>query len=159
MYAGQRCTKGYGKNTYGTGCFLLVHTGAEAVQSTAGLLTTVGYKLGSSAAATFALEGSVAIAGMAVAWLRDQLGIIDSAAEVEALAEGVPDTGVLCRLCLFVMLLRCHDGRTPAAPVCTTSVLTRILLELRNVHGTECCRVSSLHTCSERLRACDAVEC
>lgn len=96
MYAGQRCTKGYGKNTYGTGCFLLVHTGTEAVQSTAGLLTTVGYKLGPSAAATFALEGSIAIAGMAVAWLRDQLGIIDSASEVEALAKGVTDTGVQC---------------------------------------------------------------
>lgn len=96
--AGQRCTKGYGKNTYGTGCFLLVHTGTEAVRSTAGLLTTVGYKLGPTAAVTFALEGSIAIAGMAVAWLRDQLGLIDSAADIEALASEVPDTGAPCIL-------------------------------------------------------------
>lgn len=90
---GQCCTEpGETKNTYGTGCFLLQNTGTSPVFSNAGLLTTVAARLGSSPA-TYALEGSVAIAGALVQWLRDNLGIIASAHEIEALAASVPDTG------------------------------------------------------------------
>jgi glycerol kinase len=90
---GQVCVKpGEAKNTYGTGNFMLLNTGEEIVPSKAGLLTTVCYRMG-SAAPIFALEGSIAVTGSAVQWLRDQLGIIKSAAEVEALASSVPDNG------------------------------------------------------------------
>jgi glycerol kinase len=89
---GQACfTPGEAKNTYGTGCFLLVNTGAEPVASRE-LLTTVAYRLGDGPPA-YALEGSIAVAGAGVRWLRDQLGVIGSANEVEALAASVPDTG------------------------------------------------------------------
>lgn len=90
---GQACLKpGEAKNTYGTGCFLLMNTGERPFASKAGLLTTVGYKLG-GAPAIYALEGSVAIAGALVQWLRDNLGIIASAPEIESLAATVPDNG------------------------------------------------------------------
>jgi len=89
---GQRCFgAGEAKNTYGTGAFLLVNTGQRIVRSAA-LLTSVAYRLGDAPAA-YALEGSVAVAGGLVQWLRDGLGIIDSAAEIEALARSVPDNG------------------------------------------------------------------
>jgi glycerol kinase len=90
---GQACLlPGEAKNTYGTGCFLLMHTGTTPTLSKHGLLTTVAAKLG-DAPATYALEGSVAIAGALVQWLRDNLGIIKSSAEIEALANSVPDNG------------------------------------------------------------------
>jgi glycerol kinase len=90
---GQACfAPGDAKNTYGTGNFLLMNTGARPVPSKAGLLTTVGYQL-ADAPAVYALEGSIAVTGSAVQWLRDQLGIIGSAAEVEGLAAQVADTG------------------------------------------------------------------
>ncbi len=90
---GQACfTAGEAKNTYGTGCFLLMHTGTAPVPSRHGLLTTVAAKLG-DAPATYALEGSVAMAGALVHWLRDNLGIIRASAEVETLANSVPDNG------------------------------------------------------------------
>lgn len=90
---GQACLKpGQAKNTYGTGCFLLMNTGEKPFHSTAGLITTLGYKLG-AAPAVYALEGSIAIAGALVQWLRDNLGLIGSAAEIEALAASVPDNG------------------------------------------------------------------
>ena len=90
---GQVCVKpGEAKNTYGTGNFMLLNTGREIVPSKAGLLTTVCYRMG-DAAAIYALEGSIAVTGSAVQWLRDQLGIIDSAGEVESLAASVPDNG------------------------------------------------------------------
>jgi glycerol kinase len=89
---GQTCfDKGDAKNTYGTGNFLLVNTGEEPVQSKA-LLTTVCYKLGDGRP-TYALEGAIAVTGAAVQWLRDNLGIIQSAAEVEELAGSVEDNG------------------------------------------------------------------
>ncbi|UOQ60686.1 glycerol kinase GlpK [Leucobacter rhizosphaerae] len=83
---------GESKNTYGTGCFLLFQTGEEIVHSSNGLLTTVGYQLG-EAPAHYALEGSIAVTGSLIQWLRDQLGLIHSAAEVEHLARSVPDNG------------------------------------------------------------------
>ena len=90
---GQACiAPGDVKNTYGTGCFLLMNTGERPHVSTAGLLTTVAYRLG-GAKPVYALEGSVAIAGALVQWLRDNLGVISSSAEVETLARSVPDNG------------------------------------------------------------------
>jgi glycerol kinase len=83
---------GEAKNTYGTGNFLLLNTGTELVRSSNGLLTTVCYKLG-DAAPVYALEGSIAVTGSAVQWLRDQLGIISGAAESESLARQVDDNG------------------------------------------------------------------
>ena len=90
---GQACFEpGMAKNTYGTGCFMLMNTGTEVVPSTHGLLTTVCYRLG-DAPPVYALEGSVAVAGSLVQWLRDNLGLISSASEVETLASGVADNG------------------------------------------------------------------
>ena len=89
---GQACfEKGSSKTTYGTGNFALLNTGNEIVRSKHGLLTTVCFKFGDQPA-QYALEGSVAVTGSAIQWLRDQLGIISKASEIEALASGVPDT-------------------------------------------------------------------
>ena len=92
---GQTCFEaGQAKCTYGTGVFLLVHTGERPVHSQHGLITTVAARLGGpEAPTTYALEGSVAVAGSLIQWLRDQLGIIDHASEIEALARSVPDSG------------------------------------------------------------------
>jgi glycerol kinase len=90
---GQCCFEpGEAKNTYGTGCFLLMNTGPKMVPSRAGLITTVAYRFGNEPAC-YALEGSVAITGALVQWLRDSLKIIDSSDEVEALAREVEDNG------------------------------------------------------------------
>jgi len=90
---GQACTRpGEAKNTYGTGCFMLLNTGEAPVPSKSGLLTTLGYKLG-DAPAVYALEGSIAIAGALVQWLRDNLGMIEKSSDVEALARSVEDSG------------------------------------------------------------------
>ena len=90
---GQACRKGEAKSTYGTGAFILLNTGEEFIQSNHGLLSTVAFKLGTDAPANYALEGSIAIAGAAVQWLRDSLGIIKSASEIEELALQVDSTG------------------------------------------------------------------
>ena len=90
---GQGChSPGEAKNTYGTGCFLLMNTGGDAVPSTHGLLTTVASQVAGEPP-TFALEGSVAMAGATIQWLRDEMGVIDDASEVEALARTVDDNG------------------------------------------------------------------
>ncbi|HUF71771.1 MAG TPA: glycerol kinase GlpK [Gammaproteobacteria bacterium] len=90
---GQTCFEpGEAKNTYGTGCFLLLNTGRDAVQSSAGLLTTVAYRFG-EAPAHYALEGSVAITGALVQWLRDNLGLIEKSRDIETLARQVDDNG------------------------------------------------------------------
>ncbi len=100
---GQACYRpGSAKNTYGTGCFLLLNTGAEPVVSQRGLLTTVAWRIGDRT--TYALEGSVFIAGAAVQWLRDGLGLIRTAAETEALARSVSDTGGVYFVPAFVGL-------------------------------------------------------
>ncbi|MCU0511709.1 MAG: glycerol kinase GlpK [Anaerolineae bacterium] len=89
---GQACfTPGLVKNTYGTGCFMLMNTGAEAIASRNNLLTTIGWKLGEQPT-QYCLEGSVFIAGAAVQWLRDALQIIQSAAETEAIARSIAST-------------------------------------------------------------------
>jgi glycerol kinase len=90
---GQTCfDKGEAKNTYGTGCFLLLNTGNKPVQSKHGLLTTVGYQINDEEP-VYCLEGSIAIAGALVQWMRDNLGIIKSAHEIEELAKTVEDNG------------------------------------------------------------------
>ncbi|HSB42985.1 MAG TPA: glycerol kinase GlpK [Methylomirabilota bacterium] len=100
---GQACVEpGMAKNTYGTGCFALLNTGERAVASREGLLTTVAWTVEGRTA--YALEGAVFIAGAAVQWLRDGLGIIKQAAETQALAESVPDTGGVYLVPAFVGL-------------------------------------------------------
>ncbi|WP_341360202.1 glycerol kinase GlpK [Georgenia sp. M64] len=90
---GQACFEvGMAKNTYGTGNFMLLNTGTEPVPSKNGLLTTVAYKIG-DAPAVYALEGSIAVTGSLVQWLRDNIGIISNAAEIEDLAKTVDDNG------------------------------------------------------------------
>jgi glycerol kinase len=90
---GQTCfTPGEAKNTYGTGCFMLMNTGEKPVPSTSGLLTTLGNKIGDRPA-VYALEGSIAVTGALVQWLRDNLGLIQKSSEVEALAHSVEDNG------------------------------------------------------------------
>ncbi len=102
---GQTCyVAGQAKNTYGTGCFLLLNTGQQAVNSEGGLLTTIAWQLGDAAPVTYALEGSVFVAGAAIQWLRDGLGLIAHASETEALAAQVPDTGGVYFVPAFVGL-------------------------------------------------------
>jgi glycerol kinase len=92
---GQACySPGDAKNTYGTGCFMLMNTGEIPVLSKNGLLTTVGYRIGSQPA-IYALEGSIAVAGALVQWLRDNLGVIEKSSDVEVLASSVTDNGGL----------------------------------------------------------------
>ncbi|MDH7487765.1 MAG: glycerol kinase GlpK [Anaerolineae bacterium] len=100
---GQACyAVGMAKNTYGTGCFMLLNTGGQPVPSQRGLLTTIAWGLGGQV--TYALEGSVFIAGAAVQWLRDELRIIENSQEVEALAAAVPDNGGVYVVPAFVGL-------------------------------------------------------
>ncbi len=90
---GQTCfSPGESKNTYGTGCFMLLNTGNKPVQSRNGLLTTLGYKIGDQPA-VYCLEGSIAITGALVQWIRDNLGLISKSSEIEALAKTVDDNG------------------------------------------------------------------
>ncbi|HVW36957.1 MAG TPA: glycerol kinase GlpK [Pirellulales bacterium] len=100
---GQACfTSGEAKNTYGTGCFLLMNTGEQAVESKHNLLTTIGWGLNGKV--TYCLEGSVFVAGAAVQWLRDGLGLIRTSAEVEELAQSVPDSDGVVLVPAFVGL-------------------------------------------------------
>jgi len=90
---GQTCyAVGEAKNTYGTGCFMLLNTGTEPIQSKNGLLTTLGYKIGDQPA-VYALEGSIAITGALVQWLRDNLKMIEKSSDIEILAQSVEDSG------------------------------------------------------------------
>ena len=100
---GQGCTRpGLAKNTYGTGCFLLMNTGSRAPTSTSGLVTTLAWGLGGRV--EYALEGSVFVAGSAIQWLRDGLGLLGSSADSEAAARAVPDTGGVYLVPAFVGL-------------------------------------------------------
>ena len=100
---GQACFEpGMVKSTCGTGCFAIMNTGAEAVRSRHRLLTTVAWRLGGEP--VFALEGSIFVAGAAVQWLRDGLGVIETAAQTEALAAGLPDSGGVCLVPAFTGL-------------------------------------------------------
>jgi glycerol kinase len=105
---GQVCLdRGMAKNTYGTGCFMLMNTGDAAMRSRHKLLTTLAWQLGAwqlGGQRTYALEGSVFVAGALVQWLRDGLGIIRSSSEIEALAASVPDSGGVALVPAFVGL-------------------------------------------------------
>ncbi len=122
---GQACfAPGEAKNTYGTGSFLLQHAGAAPVRSTRGLLGTVAYDLVGGRA--YALEGSVAITGAAVQWLRDNLGLISSAAETEAIAAQVPDAGGIYFVPAFSGLFAPHwDMSARGAIVGLTRFVTK----------------------------------
>jgi glycerol kinase len=105
---GQAClSPGAAKNTYGTGNFLLLNTGSQVVPSRHGLLTTVAYQVGKQPA-VYALEGSIAVAGSLVQWLRDNLGLIKSSSEVEALARTVNDNGGVYFVPAFAGLFAPH---------------------------------------------------
>jgi len=112
---GQMCVEpGRFKNTYGTGCFLLLNTGERAVTSKRRLVTTVAWRLGD--VTEYALEGSIFIAGAAIQWLRDGLGLIRTAADVEALARSVPDSGGVVLVPAFAGLGAPHwDARARGA--------------------------------------------
>ena len=100
---GQGCTQpGLAKNTYGTGCFLLMNTGGEAPQSENGLITTLAWGIGGKV--EYALEGSIFVAGAAVQWLRDGIGLVEHASDSEALATSVDDTGGVYLVPAFVGL-------------------------------------------------------
>jgi glycerol kinase len=100
---GQGCTQpGRAKNTYGTGCFLLSNTGGEAPESQTGLVTTIGWGIGGEF--TYALEGSIFVAGSAIQWLRDGIGLIEHAKDSEPLARSVDDTGGVYLVPAFVGL-------------------------------------------------------
>lgn len=102
---GQACfAPGLAKNTYGTGCFMLMNTGDMPVASKHSLLTTVGWKIGDAGATQYALEGSVFIAGAVVQWLRDELQLISHARETEGLAMSIPDAGGVYLVPAFVGL-------------------------------------------------------
>ncbi|EAX05842.1 glycerol kinase 2 [Homo sapiens] len=147
---GQMCfQEGQAKNTYGTGCFLLCNTGRKCVFSEHGLLTTVAYKLGREKPAYYALEGSVAIAGAVIRWLRDNLGIIETSGDIERLAKEVGTSygcyfvpafsglyapywepsarGILCGLTQFTN--KCHIAFAALEAVCFQ---TREILEAMN---------------------------
>jgi glycerol kinase len=108
---GQRCVHpGMAKNTYGTGSFVVMNTGAQAASSKHGLLSTIAWGVAGKPV-QFALEGSIFVTGAAVQWLRDKLGIIRTAAEIEPLAASVPDAGGVCFVPAFTGLGTPHwDG-------------------------------------------------
>jgi len=122
---GQGCTRpGRAKNTYGTGCFLLMNTGASAPRSQTGLVTTIAWGIGGKV--EYALEGSVFVAGAALQWLRDGLGLIERAGDSEALARSVEDTGGVYLVPAFVGLGAPYwDERARGALVGLTRGTTR----------------------------------
>mmetsp|Transcript_99096 Transcript_99096/g.191437 ORF Transcript_99096/g.191437 Transcript_99096/m.191437 type:complete len:536 (+) Transcript_99096:35-1642(+) len=123
---GQGCLEvGSSKNTYGTGCFMLLNTGHEPKPSVSGLLTTVGYQLGPSEPVTFALEGSVACAGRTVQWLRDNLGMVKDAADTEALAGSVEHSGGVTLVPAFSGLFAPHWRDDARAVLVGMSLFTR----------------------------------
>jgi len=105
---GQTCfSPGQSKNTYGTGCFMLLNTGHNLIHSSAGLLTTVAYQFPNQPP-TYALEGSIAVTGALVQWLRDNLGVILCSADIEPLARSVPDNGGVYFVPAFTGLFAPH---------------------------------------------------
>ncbi len=122
---GQTCfSAGEAKNTYGTGCFMLMNTGTKVVPSKSGLLTTLGYKIGDQPA-IYALEGSIAITGALVQWLRDNLGMIAKSEDVEALAKTA--RGVIAGLTRYVT-----KGHIARAVLEATAWQTREVLDAMN---------------------------
>ncbi len=115
---GQACLKpGEAKNTYGTGCFMLMNTGEQMFPSTCGLLTTLGYQL-EGQKPVYALEGSIAITGALVQWLRDNLGFFKDSAEIEALARSVDDNGGVYFVPAFSGLYAPHWKESARGVIC-----------------------------------------
>ncbi len=113
---GQACfSAGEAKNTYGTGCFMLLNTGSAAIASKHGMLTTIGWGIGEEV--TYCLEGSVFVAGAVVQWLRDGLKMISQSVDVEALAAQVQDTGGVYFVPAFVGLGAPTGTRTHGGPL------------------------------------------
>jgi len=146
---GQTCFKtGEAKNTYGTGCFLLMNTGEAPVQSKAGLLTTLGYKIGAHKA-VYALEGSIAISGALVQWLRDNLGLIEKSADVETLARTVEDSGGIYFVPAFSGLY---------APYWKSNARGVIVGMTRYIHKGHIARAALEATAYQTREALDAME-
>ncbi|CEP18611.1 hypothetical protein [Parasitella parasitica] len=123
---GQQCfQKGDAKNTYGTGCFMLFNTGRQPVQSQNGLLTTVAYKFGNHDAA-YALEGSVAVAGSSINWLRDNLGIIADAGELNTLASKVKSTAGVYFVTAFAGLFAPYWRSDARGTICGITHFTKL---------------------------------
>ncbi|KAJ8659439.1 glycerol kinase [Lichtheimia ornata] len=152
-FVGQRCFQpGEAKNTYGTGAFLLLNVGDKPVSSNNGLLSTVGYQLGKDAPVTYALEGSISVAGAAVNWLRNNLGMIKEPKDVSELASQVHDTGGVMFVTAFSGLFapywrddaratlvgltqytnKCHIARATLEAVCYS---TRAILDAMTEDG------------------------
>lgn len=115
---------GEAKNTYGTGCFLLYNTGTEPIISKNGLLTTIGFQIGKSKP-VYALEGSISVAGSAVKWLRDNMGLIESNAEIGELAAKVPDTGGVVFVTAFGGLFAPYWCDNARGTICGLTQFTR----------------------------------
>lgn len=123
---GQKCFEvGDAKNTYGTGCFMLFNTGSEPVQSKNGLLTTVAYKFGDNEPA-YALEGSVAVAGSSINWLRDNLGVIADASELNNLASSVKNTAGVYFVTAFAGLFAPYWRSDARGTICGITHFTRL---------------------------------
>lgn len=123
---GQQCFHvGDAKNTYGTGCFMLFNTGPKPVQSKNGLLTTVGYKFGHHDPA-YALEGSVAVAGSSINWLRDNLGVIADTTELNSLASSVKDTAGVYFVTAFAGLFAPYWRPDARGTICGITHFTRL---------------------------------
>jgi glycerol kinase len=123
---GQQCFQvGDAKNTYGTGCFMLFNTGSTPVQSKNGLLTTVAYKFGDAEPA-YALEGSVAVAGSSINWLRDNLGVIDSATELNTLASQVKSTAGVYFVTAFAGLFAPYWRSDARGTICGITHFTKL---------------------------------
>ncbi|BEI84020.1 hypothetical protein CcaverHIS002_0406240 [Cutaneotrichosporon cavernicola] len=115
---GNKCLRrGDAKNTYGTGAFMLFNTGDEIVKSDNGLLTTVAYQPGPNAAPVYALEGSIAVAGSAIKWLRDQVNLIEESREMDMLAGSVEDTGGVYFVTAFAGLLAPYWDRSATGTI------------------------------------------
>ncbi|KAI8977610.1 hypothetical protein BDF20DRAFT_906541 [Mycotypha africana] len=124
---GHQCfSVGEAKNTYGTGCFMLFNTGHQAVPSKNGLLTTVAYQWGSESPPTYALEGSIAVAGAAIGWLRDNLGVIQSTREVNRLASKVKNTAGVYFVTAFGGLLAPYWRSDARGTLCGITHFTRL---------------------------------
>ncbi|VEN59689.1 unnamed protein product [Callosobruchus maculatus] len=116
---GQMCFKmGQAKSTYGTGCFILYNTGAYTVRSTHGLLTTVGYQFGAGTKPIYALEGSVAIAGISIKWLRDNLQIINDPKDCSELAAKAEESGEVCFVPAFSGLYAPYWRKDARSVIC-----------------------------------------
>nr|CAH7767893.1 unnamed protein product [Callosobruchus chinensis] len=116
---GQMCFKmGQAKSTYGTGCFILYNTGAYTVRSTHGLLTTVGYQFGAGSKPIYALEGSVAIAGISIKWLRDNLQIINDVKDSSELAAKAEESGEVCFVPAFSGLYAPYWRKDARSVIC-----------------------------------------